>query len=40
VPVSAVMFPDEKSKSSGLTIPERAAEVFLHLNKTFENLLE
>jgi hypothetical protein len=26
VPVSAVMFPDEKSKYSGVTKPDRAAE--------------
>ncbi len=35
--MSAVMFPNEKSKSSGVTKPERAAEAFLHLNKMFEN---
>jgi hypothetical protein len=39
VPVSAVMFPDERSKSSGVTKPERAAEAFFSL-KTFDNLPE
>jgi hypothetical protein len=38
VPVSAVMVPDERSKSSGVTKPERAAEAFFSLNKTFDNL--
>ena len=31
------MFPDERSKSSGVTKPERAAEAFFSLNKTFDN---
>jgi len=35
------MFPDEKSISSGVTKPERAAEAFFfHLNKSFDNLPE
>jgi hypothetical protein len=31
VPVSAVMFPDEKSKYSVVTKPERAAEAFFFI---------
>jgi hypothetical protein len=34
------MFPDERSKSSGVTKPGRAAEAFFTLNKTFDNLPE
>jgi hypothetical protein len=40
VPVSAVMFPDEKSKYSGGTKQEIAAEAFFSLNKTFDYLPE
>jgi hypothetical protein len=40
VPVSAVMFPDERSKSSEVTEPVRVAEAFFSLNKTFYNLPE
>jgi hypothetical protein len=39
VPVSAVMFPEEKSKYSGGTKPE-LLKPFFHLNKTFDNLPE
>ena len=34
----AEMVPGERSKSSGVTKPERAAEAFFSLNKTFDNL--
>jgi hypothetical protein len=34
------MFPGERSKSSEVTEPGRAAEVFFSLNKTFDNLPE
>jgi hypothetical protein len=40
VPVSAVMFPGEKSKSSGVNKPEKLLKHFFRLNKTFENLPE
>ena len=40
VPVSAEMVPDKRSKSSGVTKPDRAAESFFSLNKTFDNLPE
>ena len=41
MPVSAEMVPDKKSKYSGVTKPERAAEAFFfHLNKSFDNLPE
>ena len=40
MPVSAVMFPEERSKSSVVTKPERAAEAFFSLNQTFDNLPE
>ncbi len=34
------MFSDEKSKSAEVTEPDRAAEAFFSLNKTFDNLPE
>jgi hypothetical protein len=34
------MFPGDRSKSSGVTKPERAAKEFFSLNKTFDNLPE
>jgi hypothetical protein len=40
VPVSAVMFPDEKSKYSGVTKPEKLLNHYFSLNKTFDNLPE
>ncbi len=40
VPVSAVMFPDEKSRSSGVTKPEKLLKHIFHFNKTFDTLPE
>ena len=40
MPVSAVMFPDEKSKYSGVTKPEKLLNHYFSLNKTFDNLPE
>jgi len=34
------MLPDERFKYSGVTKPGRAAEAFLRLDKTFDNLPE